>query len=91
MRQLSAVLNIEGENYMVIENENSIVSRSNRFADFNNTVKLYNHVFKSPSSLRYYVFYSTTNGLDKSISRLGKKLIFDLDKLDLWLAQGGAK
>lgn len=75
---------------MVIENSNNITTpRPNRFADFNNTVKLYNHVFPTASSLRYYVFYSTKNGLDKAISRLGKKLIFDLDKLDLWLAQGG--
>jgi hypothetical protein len=75
---------------MDIENNNRTL-RLNRFADFNNTVKLYSHVFKTPSSLRYYVFYSTANGLDKAISRLGKKLIFDLDKLDSWLAQGGAK
>lgn len=76
---------------MVIENNSVAVIRPPRFADFNNTVQLYNHVFKTASSLRYYVFYSTQNGLDKVISRLGKKLIFDLDKLDLWLAQGGAK
>ena len=76
---------------MVIENNSAAVVRSHRFADFNNTVKLYSHVFKTASSLRYYVFYATQNGLDKVISRLGKKLIFDLDKLDLWLAQGGAK
>lgn len=62
-----------------------------RFADFNNTLKLYGHVFCSENSLRHYVFYSAQNGLDKAISRLGKKLIFDLDKLDQWLASGGAK
>lgn len=62
-----------------------------RFADFNNTLKLYNHVFASENSLRHYVFYSSQNGLCKAISRLGKKLIFDLDKLDQWLADGGAK
>lgn len=62
-----------------------------RFADFNNTVKIYSHVFKSASSLRHYVFYSEMNGLKNAISRLGKKLIFDLDKLDEWLASGGAK
>lgn len=61
-----------------------------RFADFNNTLKLYSHVFSSENSLRHYVFYATQNGLDKSISRLGKKLIFDLNKLDQWLANGGA-
>ena len=53
-----------------------------RFADFNNTLKLYNHVFGTKNSLRHYVFYSNQNGLVKAISRLGKKLIFDLDKLD---------
>lgn len=62
-----------------------------RFADFNNTLKLYGHVFGSENSLRHYVFYAAQNGLDKAISRLGKKLIFDLDKLDQWLASGGAK
>ena len=65
--------------------------RTKRFADFNNTQQLYKHVFKTPNSLRHYVFYSSQNGLDGVISRLGKKLIFDLDKLDVWLAQGGAK
>ncbi len=59
-----------------------------RFADFKNTVKIYNHVFKTPSSLRHYVFYAESNGLKAVISRLGKKLVFDLDKLDLWLTNG---
>jgi len=62
-----------------------------RFANFNNTLKLYGYVFASENSLRHYVFYSSQNGLCKAISRLGKKLIFDLDKLDQWLADGGAK
>lgn len=75
---------------MVIESNNQ-TPKQNRFADFNNTVKLYSHVFKTAGSLRYYVFYSNKNGLDKVISRLGKKLIFDLNKLDLWLEEGGAK
>jgi len=60
-----------------------------KFADFNNTLKLYNHVFPTPNSLRHYIFYSKTNGLETAISKLGKKLIFDLDKLDQWLAKGG--
>jgi len=60
-----------------------------RFADFDSTRELYEHVFKSPSSLRHYILFSKVNGLDKVISRLGKKIIFDLDKLDSWLAQGG--
>ncbi len=62
-----------------------------RFADFNSTLKLYSHVFGSENSLRHYVFYSSQNGLYKAISRLGKKLIFDLDKLDQWLSDGGPK
>lgn len=69
--------------------ENSTVKQG-RFADFNNTVKLYEHVFTT-SSLRYHIFNSKHNGLDQVISRLGKKLIFNLDKLDLWLSQGGVK
>lgn len=52
------------------DNEKSIIPK--RFADFNNTLKLYAHVFGSENSLRHYVFYSTTNGLDRVISRLGK-------------------
>ena len=60
-----------------------------KFADFNNTVKIYNHVFPTANSLRHYLFHAKTNGLDKAISRLGKKIIFDLEKLDLWLAKGG--
>jgi len=66
-------------------------SAPKRFADFGNTLKLYSHVFSSENSLRHYVFYSSENGLDKVISRLGRKLVFDLDKLDQWLANGGAK
>jgi hypothetical protein len=77
---------------MVIKsNQKENMAAKPRFADFNNTANLYNYVFPTQSSLRYYVFYSAQNGLDHVISRLGKKLIFDLDKLDLWLAQGGAK
>ena len=74
---------------MVIEN-NHIASRPSRFANFNKTVEIYENVFTA-SALRNYVFFASTNGLDKAISRIGKKLIFDLDKLDLWIAQGGAK
>lgn len=76
---------------MIVEDIQSSPHLPKRFADFNNTVNLYRHVFKTPNSLRHYVFYSATNGLDKAISRIGKKLIFDLDKLDLWLAAGGAQ
>lgn len=61
-----------------------------RFADFNNTAVIYSHVFPTPSSLRHYVFHAKTNGLDTAISRLGKKIIFDLNKLDQWLSNGGA-
>ena len=71
---------------MDIDNE----LKQGRYADFNHTVKIYEHVFTT-SSLRYYVFHSKHNGLDQVISRLGKKLIFNLDKLELWLSQGGAK
>lgn len=85
------MLNIEGEVMTTESDLNQDLVFGKRFADFNNTVKLYNHVFSSSSSLRHYVFHSTTNGLEKVISRLGKKLIFDLDKLDVWLAQGGTK
>lgn len=67
------------------------IPEQNRFADFNNTLKLYNKVFPSANSLRHYLFHAKTNGLDRAISRLGKKIIFDLEKLDLWLANGGAK
>lgn len=73
-----------------IVHDNSLTT-SKRFADFHNTLKIYAHVFSSENSLRHYVFHSAQNGLDKAISRLGKKLIFDLDKLDQWLANGGAK
>lgn len=72
------------------ENHNlQLTSATKRFADFNNTVRLYSDVFGSANSLRHYVFYSKQNGLEKAISRLGKKIIFDLDKLDQWLSQGG--
>ncbi len=71
--------------------ENSTASISPSFADFNSTAKLYQHVFKSSGSLRHYIFHAKTNGLDQAISRLGKKIIFDLKKLDQWLAQGGTK
>lgn len=72
----------------IVDQDTGAMSR--RFADFSNTLKLYGHVFCSENSLRHYVFYSAQNGLNKVISRLGKKLIFDLDKLDQWLANGGA-
>lgn len=71
-------------------NTQNNIGNHNRFADFNNTQKTYNHVFGSANSLRHYVFHSKTNGLDKAISRLGKKIIFDLNKLDQWLSNGGA-
>jgi len=76
---------------MTIENAQSVVTTPKRFADFHNTLKTYHYVFSSENSLRHYVFHASTNGLDKVISRLGKKLIFDLDKLDQWLASGGVK
>lgn len=76
---------------MTIEDiENDSVTQR-RFADFQNTLKAYQEVFGSENSLRHYVFHAASNGLDKAISRLGKKLIFDLNKLDQWLAGGGAK
>lgn len=73
--------------------QNEVGIKCKRFADFNNTLKLYSHVFSSKNSLRHYIFYSDQNGLSEVISRLGngKKLIFDLDKLDQWLASGGVK
>jgi hypothetical protein len=89
--QMSAMLNIEGKVMTTESDLNNSTVTGKRFADFNNTVKLYNDVFSSTSSLRHYVFHSATNGLESAISRLGKKLIFDLDKLDIWLAQGGSK
>ncbi len=76
---------------MTVENIQNVNVTPKRFADFQNTLKVYHHVFGSENSLRHYVFHAATNGLDKAISRLGKKLIFDLDKLDQWLASGGAK
>lgn len=67
-----------------------VIPLGKRFADFSSTAEIYKHVFKTPNSLRHYVFYAKQNGLDQVISRLGKKLVFDLDKLDQWLATGGA-
>jgi hypothetical protein len=88
---MSAMPNIEGKVMTTESDLNKSTAPGKRFADFNNTLKLYNDVFPSTSSLRHYVFHSTTNGLENTISRLGKKSIFDLDKLDIWLAQGGTK
>ncbi len=75
---------------MTTDNAQGISTNSKRFADFNSTLEIYSHVFKSANSLRHYVFFAKSNGLEKVISRLGKKLVFNLDKLDMWLENGGA-
>lgn len=80
-----------GVDVMSAENTQNIISDHNRFADFNNAQKKYKWVFPTPNSLRHYVFHSKTNGLDQAISRLGKKLVFNLSKLEEWIANGGAK
>jgi len=59
-----------------------------KFANFKNTRLIYQNVFKSDSSLRWLIFNAKSNGLDKVISRIGKNIIFDLNKLDEWIANG---
>ena len=67
---------------MTIENAQGVAT-PRRFADFHNTLKAYHDVFSSENSLRHYIFHAASNGLDKVISRLGKKLIFDLQLYSL--------
>lgn len=37
------------------------------------------------SSIRYLIFHSETNGLDKAIKRIGRKVLFDYDKFIQWV------
>lgn len=39
----------------------------------------------SESSLRYWLFNSKTNGLEKCLRRIGTKLLINLEEFDHWI------
>ncbi len=38
-------------------------------------------------SLRWHVFHAKWTGLDRAIVRLGRRVYFDLDRFEAWLAE----
>ena len=49
----------------------------------------------SESALRYWLFNSKSNGLEKCLRRIGAKLLINLEQFDQWIdghqEQGGMK
>lgn len=50
------------------------------------------HPAFSEASLRYHIFNETTNGIDKAIKRVGRKILINENKFFEWLEgqDGGA-
>ena len=43
--------------------------------------------FLSESSLRYIIFHADTNGFNKVIKRIGKKILIDFNAFKVWLEE----
>lgn len=71
-----------------IMKNNPLPKTGKRFASFRVVREIYKDVFRTDNSLRHVIFNADSNGLDAAISRLGRKIIFDLDVLDEWLTRG---
>lgn len=41
----------------------------------------------SEGSLRWHVFHAEKTGLDRCIVRVGRRVYFDLDRFEAWLAE----
>lgn len=51
------------------------------------------HPAFSEASLRYHIFNETTNGIDKAIKRIGRKILINEERFFEWLEShdGGAE
>lgn len=54
-----------------------------RFATVNQTSQIYPAF--TVSSLRYLIFNRKTNGFDKCICRVGRKIVIDVDLFEAWI------
>jgi hypothetical protein len=49
------------------------------------------HPAFSEASLRYHIFHEKTNGFDKVVHRIGRKILINENRFSEWLeGQGGA-
>jgi len=62
----------------------TLIQKPNRrFATVNQTSEIYPAF--TVSSLRYLIFNRKTNGFDKCIYRVNRKILIDLDLLETWI------
>jgi hypothetical protein len=54
-----------------------------RFATVNQTSEIYPAF--TVASLRYLIFHRKTNGFDKCIFRIGRKVLIDVDLFEAWI------
>lgn len=57
--------------------------QARRFATVNQTSQIYPAF--TVSSLRYLIFNRKTNGFDKCIYRVGRKILIDVDLFEAWI------